>query len=228
MRHLFLSVVLFFLVTTSFGQFATKGQKLLGATLSFNTGKNENNTNSDRKPYGYNIGGSFTLGTFTKDNLLKTGSIFYSHGYSRDELPNNVGRYYSNSVYIAYGLTRYKKIANDLFFGIGGNAYSLYNFSKSNFTNSPEKGETKTFSIGVSIFPTLAYQLTDRFVVNLSASNQFLNVAYGIGTTKTFSPIQTTKGTFQSFNLNAGLFGADLRNLTIGFSYLLKKKAVKK
>ena len=227
MRH-FLFFVLLFSFTNSFGQFGTKGQKLFGATLSFNTGKITNNTSPDTKPYGFNIGGSFTLGTFTKDNVLKSGTVSYSHSYSRDELQNNVGLYYSNSVYLAYGLTKYKKIAKDLFFGIGGNAFSIYNFSNSKFTTSPQTGETKTFSIGVSIFPTLSYQLTNRFVVNLSANNQFLNLAYGIGTSKTFSPIQAAKGTSQSFNLDAGLFGADLKNLTFGFSYLLKNKAGKK
>ncbi len=221
--------MLVFFVTNSFAQFGTRGQKVLGTTLSFNTGKVFNDLNPDRKPYGYNVGGSFTFGKFTKDNFLKTGSIYYGHSYSRDQLPNNVGRYFSNSINLTYGLTKYKKLANKLFFGIGGNAFSGFNFSNFNYTSNLEKGETKSFGIGLYIAPILAYQLTERFVVNLSTSNQFLSVAYGIGTTKSFFPNQPTrKQTTQSFYLDAGLLGADLRNLTVGFNYLLKNKTIKK
>lgn len=228
MRHSLIFMLLFS-ATASFGQFGTKGQKVLGGTFSFNTGKTSYDLNPETKPYGYNVGGSFALGIFKKDNLLKTASIYYGHGYGKFQLTNNVGRYYSNAVSLAYGLTKYKKLADNLFFGIGGNVFSVFNFSKFNYTTTPETGETKSFGIGISIFPTLTYQLTDRFVVSLSANNQFLNVGYSTGTAKSFSPTQPTKkGTSQSFNLDAGLFGSDLKNLTIGFNYLLKNKANKK
>ena len=198
---------------------------LKNLSLKYGDQKVFDDLNPNRKPYGYNAGGSFSFGKFTKDNLLKSGSIFYGHSYSKDQVPNNAGRYYSNTVNLTYGLTKYKKLANNLFFGIGGYAFSGFNFSNFNYTNSLDKGETKSFGIGLSIAPILAYQITDRFVVNLSTSNQFLNVTYGIGTTKSFSPYQPTrKQTTQSFYLDAGLLGADLRNLTVGFNYLLKNK----
>ena len=228
MRH-FLIFMLLFSATTTFGQFATKGQKVLGGTLSFNTGKVSNDLNPEMKPYGYNIGGGFALGKFCRQNLLKTVSFYYGHGYGKIETSNNVSRSYSNSFYLAYGLTKYKKFANNLFFGLGGNVYSGFNISNYYNGAGPDKGESHTFNIGVSITPSLSYQLNNRFVVNLTANSQFLSINYFTGTSKYSSLNQPTKkGTFQSFNLDAGFFGSDLKNFTFGFNYLLKNKANKK
>ena len=115
MRH-FLFFILLFSVTNSFAQFGIRGQKVLGGTLFFNAGKGSNSAGFEVPPDGYGFGGSINKGKFTKENLLKTVSIFYSHGYGKFKNFNNEDRNYFNSVYVAYGFTKYKKLANNLFF----------------------------------------------------------------------------------------------------------------
>ena len=218
-----------FSVSISFAQFGVQGQKVLGGTVIFNAGKFSNSRSPEIKPYSFSLGGSISVGKFTKENLLKNASFSYIHGSVKNQSLNNIYRNYLNSVYLTYGLTKYKKIANSLFFGIGGNAYTSYSTVKYHNTTLPEKGESYSFAVGVFVYPALSYQLNNRLVVNLSTSSEFLNLGFGIGTAKTYSPSQpSTKDNIQSLNLNAGLFGSELKNLTFGFSYLLKNKATKK
>ena len=226
--RLFLFVILFFSVSISFAQFGIKGQKVVGGTLFFNTGRGSNSAGIEVLPEGYGFGGSISKGKFIKENLLETVLISYSHGYGKFQNSNNENRNYSNSIYVAYGFTKYKKIANSLFFGIGGNTFLSYNKGKYYNSTGPVTRELSMFSIGLYVFPTLSYQLSSRFVVNLTTSSQFLNLGYGMGNIKTYSSTQpTSKATYQSFNFIAGLFGSDLKNLNVGFNYLLKNKKTK-
>lgn len=209
----------------AFAQFGAQGQKVLGGTLNFNAGNATNSLSPEAKSNFNNAGGSVNIGKFTKINTLRTFSVSYVHGYVKNQATNNSARNNSNSVFLSYGITKYKEVAKKLFLGIGGAAYTGYGRVKNYSLTLPDRSESDGFSFGAYFFPVGSYQVSERWVVNVTGSSQFLNVGYGISTAKSYSPNQpTTKSQTQNFSLQAGLFGSELKNITFGFSYLLKNK----
>ena len=221
-----LALIFNFFMFTAFAQFGVQGQKVLGGTLNFNTGNATTSLSPEAKSNFNNAGGSVNIGKFTKMNTLVTFSLSYVHGYVKNRTINNSARNNSNSVFLSYGLTKYKEVAKKLFLGIGGAAYTGYGRVKNYSLVLPERSESNGLSFGVYFFPVASYQVSNRLVVNVTGSSQFLNVGYGISTAKFYAPNQpTTKSQTQNFNLQAGLFGSELKNVTFGFSYLLKNKS---
>lgn len=221
-----LSLFLFFIfsVTNSFAQFGEQGQKVLGGALSFNTGQSMTSSNPGIKPISNSLFATINFGKFTKHNTQNIISVSYAHGFVKNPSQNNISRNFTNSAFLSYGITKYKKLAQKMFFGINGSVYGGYNNVKNYNTGLPIVGKSDGLSVGIYLVPTFNYQITNRLVVNFGGSTDFLNLNYNSSKTRAYNPNQPTIiSKTQNFNLNAG-FGSSLSNLSFGFSYLFKNK----
>ena len=225
--RLFLFFIFIFSVTISYAQFGVKGQKVLGGAVSFNTGQSMTSNNPGIKPTSNSLFASISLGKFTKHNTQNIISFSYGHGYVKNPSQNNISRNFTNSVFLSYGITKYTRLAQKMFFGINGSVYGGYNNVKNYNTALPDVGKSDGLSLGIYVVPTFTYQLTNRLIISFGGSKDFLNLNYNNSKVKTYIPNQPTIiSKTQNFNLNAG-FGSSLSDLNVGFSYLLKNKLLK-
>lgn len=220
------SLLLLLVVSTGFiakAQFTEPNQKVLGGAFNFTNGSS-NTTNlpgAEVKWTSFIISASF--GKFFKKNWLSSFGIFYGHSYSKNITPANTSTNPVNNIGAFYRKTYFKAIAKKLYFGIGGSATILYGTAIVKETASTSNSKSQSFQTGVDLFPLLSYQLTERFVLNLSPSNYFLHVGYNYATIKNMpanQPATTDKS--QSFIIDGAFWASPLANLSVGFSYLLK------
>ena len=225
MKTIFFVTTMLAASLTATAQFTQPGQRVIGGTISFNSGNNLGNNQPGFDSKGNNFSVGINAGKFKKKNVLTSVAVSYSHSLSKNISPINTTKNTYNAGYISFGKTYFKEIAKKLFVGLGGAVNLGYNEVVTE--NSPQINETNSrgYSVGIGIEPTLSYQLTERFLVNLGPSTDFLNLNYSnskITYTQFGQPNST--GSSQSVNLNTGFFDSPLSNVSIGFNYLLKNK----
>lgn len=218
-------LLLFVLTTYSFAkaQFTEPNQKIVGGAFSLNAG-NSTTTNSpgaELKSTSFVFSASY--GKFVKKNWLSSFGIFYVHSNSKNISPTNSATNPVNNFSAFYSKTYFKSIAKKLYFGIGGSATIGYGTAIVKETASTSNSKSQSLQASVGLFPLLSYQLTERFVVNLSPANHFLFLGYSYNTIKNMPANQpATTGKSQSLNIDGGFWASPLSNLSVGFSYLLK------
>lgn len=206
-------------------QYGTAGQKVIGGSLGFYSGKNIGNSYPD---YSTNTNGfslSANAGKFTKKNVLSSVAVSYGHSFVKHNEPTSFTEGSTNNVAASYSKTYFKEVAKKLFFGIGGSLGAGYYTAKSSYLQNPTSSKSEGYGVNLGIAPILAYQVSNRFVINCSPSTSFLTLNYSNSSTKYYPPNQlTTNSKSSSVSLNTGFFNSPLSNLTLGFSYLLKQK----
>jgi hypothetical protein len=208
---------------TSKAQFGEKGQRLISAGFGVNSLASSGNNQTLVNGSAINL--NVSMGKFKKQNVLTSVAIY--GGYLNSD-NSNFSAGYNNKNYnlgASFNKTHYKPIAKGLFVGIGGSAGVNYNYSRhiSTIPNSPII-TSKVYGVNFALAPSLSYQISKRFVANLSTGNSFLNAGYSYNDVITRETgLPKSKSKQQSIYLNAGFFSAPLQNLTVSFSYLLKR-----
>jgi len=206
-------------------QFTQPGQKVIGGSFGFNSGNNLSTGQPGYESKGDNFFVSANAGKFMKKNVLTSVAVSYSNNSAKHISPTNTSNNNSNSVNVSFGKTYFKEIAKKIYVGLGGFVSMGYGNSVIKNTQSTDRSESEGYNIGFSIEPNMSYQLTDRFLLTVAPSANFLNLNYSyskISYTQAGQPGSTGKS--QNVNLNTGFFGSPLSNITVGFRYLLKQK----
>lgn len=206
-------------------QFNKQGQRVVGGAITFNSSSNKSNliTGEEDKATGFSINAN--AGKFRKEGVLSSFGLNYSYNLSKSITAINTVSNTQHAVSAEYGKTWFQNIGGKLYVGLGGSIGAGYSNLALKNTNSTLVSDSKTYQANLNITPVLAWQVTNRFVLNCSPANNFLNL--GIGYTKT----KNTDGTAllssnesKYINLNTGFFRSPLNNISFGFSYLLGQK----
>ena len=220
-------ICLFFIVTTITvnAQFGTAGQKVIGGSLSFISGKNTDFSYPDYISKNTGFSATLSAGKFTKKNVLSSFALSYGHSFLKQNTPGNIIKSNTNFMGASYSKTFFKEVAKKLFFGIGGSVGAGYNTGEINYRQNAERRKSEGFGINIGIAPILAYQVSNRFVINCSPTASFLSLNYSSSKTTYYRVNQNTTTDKSSFvYLNTGFFNSPLSNISLGFSYLLKQK----
>ncbi len=221
---LFASIMLVAGITAK-AQFTQPGQKVIGGTIGFNSGDNKSFSMPDTESKGRYFSVSANAGKFKKKNVLTSLAVFYNNNSNRHITPANTNNFNSNAVFVNFGKTYYKEIAKKLYVGLGGFIGVGYSSSSTKNTQNTSVSELDGYNIGFSIEPNMSYQLTDRFLVRVGPSANFLNLNYSYSKVSyTQAGQASTSGKIQNIGLNTGFFDSPLSNITVGFRYLLKQK----
>lgn len=204
---------------TSKAQFGEKGQRLIGGQLGGAYASTDYTGGEKSNSVGANF--TFSLGKFKKQNVLTSFSLITRYGFAERE--NAFGLVLSSNTYslgLGYGKTYFKPLGKKIFFGIGGNVSALYTRNQNDLTASGPDEPLHNFTAALSLVPSLSYQVSKRFVANLSPGNSFLSLSLNFSERE----VGSNKYSDRSISLNSGVWSAPLQNLSIGFSYLLKNK----
>jgi hypothetical protein len=222
MKSKLLFAGLIMLGLTSKAQFGEKGQRLINGEFGISHYTISDPFSNGSKATTSNI--ALSLGKFKKQHVLTSYSLFA--GFSNNENNNpTVSTTNSSSYYIgaSYSQTYFKPLGKKLFFGIGGKGSISYGSTKNDISGSTNKNTSQMYSVSVALVPVLSYQLSNRFVINLSPSTSFLSVDFSRTVNKT-TPSGITYSANNRIYLNTGFWSSPLSNTSIGFSYLLKRK----
>lgn len=225
-----MKIILFAIIMLAAGvaahaQFTQPGQKVIGATIGFNSSNNQSYSLPDYDTKGRYFSGSVSAGKFKKKNVLNSVAVFYNNSSTKQTTPTNTSENNSNGVTLTFGKTYFKEVAKKLYVGLGGFIGLGYGSSIMKNTQNTSRGESDGYNIGFSIEPNMSYQLTDRFLLTLGPSANFLNLNYNYSKVSYTEAGQAgTSGKIQNIGLNTGFFNSPLSNITFGFRYLLKQK----
>jgi hypothetical protein len=227
MSKKFILPVFIFSFLFSKAQFTEPGQKVVGGGLQLSVSdaapeyNNPNYSLTESRDYGLN----FSYGTFKRKNVLQEVTLGFNHSKRRFSVtpPTNIAAEdLHNAFYATYGLTWFKPVPKKLYFGVGGSLGPSYSKNKYARPGSPSVSENEVYQFTFQIFPLLAYQVSNRFLIDLRPSTTFLSAGYRYAKSKNTAQGIVTSGHQRSFNLNTGFFSSPLSNLGIGFKYLLK------
>lgn len=216
-RNLFLFFSGVIISFTAGAQFV-KGDKLLGAGLSFQHNTNESNAGASPSIGKSNSGSiSLDLGFATRENRLS--GFYISGGYGKStniysSLPSlNNSIDYSNTGG-GFFTRRYRPIGKNFFLFAEGRAGVDY--GKQNNSNS-NTGKRTTVNVQAGLFPGISYKTGKHFLLDLRFGD-FVSLGYshitdkGVGNTKTE---QTNFGFSSSLGLGY------LQNIGIGARWIL-------
>ena len=196
-----------------------KGDKVLGAGLSFSTSSTDSKSNpsSMYKSSSTSGGLSVDLGIAGRPNRLGGFFLNASAGSSRSEY-NSLPSFDTQSDFYSLGgglfTRRYRSLGKGFYLFAEGRAGIFY--SRNNTDNSPY---TKRTSLGVStgLFPGLTYQTGKRFMLDLRfADFVSLNFDRMVNTTAS-----GTKDKTSSFGFSSSLGLGYLQNMGIGARWIL-------
>jgi hypothetical protein len=198
-------------------QFA-KGDKVLGAGLSFQHSVNE--SNSGTSPYtGKSNNGSISLdlGFASRENRLS--GFYISSGYGKSvnsysTLPSFNNSQESFSIGAGFFSRRYQPIGKNFFLFAEGRAGADY--GKQNNTNS-SPGERTSLNIQAGLFPGISYKTGKHFLLDLRFAD-FVSLGYGHITDKGVGNSKTEQTNF-GFSSSLGL--GYLQNFGIGARWIL-------
>jgi len=191
----------------SFGQF-NKGDKVLGGTLSFNTGKNENTQ------YGTLTSNSALLaiypnfGVLVNNNLEIGGQLGYSSIHDEWSATNASSDRRSNYWTAGFFMRRYFVISDKFLFSLIGTITYSEGKDKTVNTNQNviDEDETKGKNIGLTFGPSFIFFPSPNWGLQASIGN----LSY------TNSKNKTTDDTSNQFNINYGYVG-------LGISYYFRR-----
>jgi hypothetical protein len=203
------------------------GQRVLGGTISFSTGKNENVINGNTTTNYSNFFISPSIAKFKKANVLR--GIGFSYGYSYQKSKYNFNptdtRQYNNSVGVNLFSQRFLSVAQNLSFTIQTGASVAYTFGRqiSTINNVENVEKSKGYNLGVGVAPGLSYKLSDRFLFDAYLNN-LLNTSYSHSETKyTNQQGSEITSTDNNFHISSSLSNTSLGYVGLGFRWLLKK-----
>ncbi|MBI3138078.1 MAG: hypothetical protein HYZ15_05805 [Sphingobacteriales bacterium] len=196
----------------------TKGDRILGAGLSFQHAANE--SNSGFTPFsGKSTTGSISLdlGFATKESRMSGFYINGAYGKSKTEYPDQPGLNNSSENYstgAGFFSRRYKSIGkNFLLFAEGraGVSYSALNVSGGN------SGDQATVSVQAGLYPGLSYKAGKHFLLDLRFAD-FASINYNHSKIK--GP-GDTKNVQNSFGFSSSLGLGYLQNIGIGARWII-------
>ena len=196
-----------------------KGQKLLGGSLYYAHGNNDNGYNQSSSIYN-SVGFSPAFGFFTKQNQLTGISLSYQYTGSFDNSnPNQKSNSYSAGVYRQY----WNELGHKFYFNIQGQLSANYTTGSYVSTGSAgnSKNEHKYYSAYFSIDPGFAYRVKKKLILDFYYTN-FLRTGYSYlkeDVTNFGAAKITYKG--NSFVFDTGLRNFSLDQFRFGFRYLL-------
>lgn len=224
MKTLLLSILLMGIANLARAQFTEPGQKVFSSSLGFQTGTNTiNNNPNNNEGTSFNINAG--LGNFIKKNVLSSFTLSYANSVTKQTNPGISSKNVSNSFSGTYSQTYYKELAKNFYFGLRGGIGLGYNMSKGTNNSNSDYIKSEGYQIGLGISPIFNYQVTNRFLLSLSPSVAFFDINYNRSKLRYIQSNQTINtGEAKSFSLNTGFWSSPLSNLSVGFSYLLKRK----
>ncbi len=216
-KNLFLLSLTILVSVSLSAQFGTLNQKIIGGNFSASAGTSTGALLFN-PPDRSNASVMFSYGKFTKKNVLS--SVNLSYFFSNTEIQNglNLSSNITNGFNLGYRQTYYKEIARKLFAGIGVGGNFGYSNNKQTNSGVNNNFNTNQYSVSIDLLPSLSYQITSRFMVNVNANNfAGINYSHSINYINT---VNSGKNNFIS--MGAGFFSNPFNNLSFGFSYLLK------
>lgn len=196
-----------------------KGDKVLGAGLSFSASSTDakSNPSSTYKSSSSSGGVSVDLGIAGRVNRLGGIYLYASAGSSKSEY-NTQPSFNTQSDFYSLGSgffsRRYRSLGKGFFLFAEGRAEFYY--SRNNTDNSPY---TKRTSLGLSagLFPGLSYQAGKRFMLDLRFAD-FVSLNYDRMVNTTASG---TKDKTSNFGFSSSLGLGYLQNMGIGARWIL-------
>ncbi len=213
---LFVTVGLIFAATA---QPFEKGQKLLGGSLYFAHGNNDDGYFQSSTNYNA-VGLSPAFGIFTKQNRLTGITLSYQHtGSSSNSNPKIKGNSYGTGIYRQY----WSSLGNNFYFIIQGQlsaSYATSSFSSTGIAGN-SKREEKSYNAYFSVDPGFAYRVKKKLILDFYYSN-FVRSGYSYAKNDVTDP-GTAKITYKSnsFVFDTGLRNFSLDQLRFGFRFLL-------
>lgn len=212
-KIILLTIATICIVTISFSQI-NKGSVLLGGGISANTGNSQNGTNEDK------FNGIFiypAIGIAVKNNTVIGFRAGYGH--SKNSSNNSVYAQKDNSYNAGFFLRKYLLLAKNFY--LFGEAGASYGYHKNEQVNGIDaRTITKDNSIGLNIYPGIAYTVNKRFHLEVSVNN-----LAGLGYSKTNREDITIAGAshseYSNFSLSANASSA--APFTLGFRFVLGK-----
>jgi hypothetical protein len=162
---------------TSKAQFGEKGQRLISGTFGISHQSNKTPFGQGSESTSANL--SLSRGVFRKPNVLTNYSIYF--GFNNVENRGGTGSILTSSGNrggVGYGQTWFKPLGKNFFFGVNASANAGLDYLQQTNNNGSPKVTDRGFSISASIAPVLSYQLSNRFVANISPNNNFLSLDY--------------------------------------------------
>ena len=183
----------------------SKGTVLLGGDLSFGTNKTETGTVKS-KTTGFSI--SPSVGIAFKDNKVLGLSLYYGH---TEDQPNQYGAGTFYRSYLTLGKGFY-------LFGQAGLGFSHYeNISNPTFTL---KEVYKSNSIGLSLYPGVAYTVSKRFQLEASMNN-LITAGYTHSLRSSVTNVGVYESESRDFHFTTSINPES--NLKVGFRFTLGK-----
>lgn len=196
-----------------------KGSTLLGVDLGFNGSnfKQEYASNEIKNSStGFNV--ALLYGKAIKDNLFAGGSVSFSSSSFKQGNPQttNTQKNYGASVWTR----KYFPVYGPLYAFVNGSLYANVGNNESP-NNNPSK--TKSFGLGVGIYPGISFQLKKSFYLDASLNNLatiYYNRTSGEQTDFTGA---TVKQTSSSYGISTSL-GNNSNPLQLGIRWIIPGK----
>lgn len=191
----------------SFLCIGVNAQYFAGGSVNLSTthSKDESGTTTTDDAKSFSTGISPVAGIFLSDKLaigleLNTGFTKRETGVDTKTITKTT--YFGLSPFVKYYMVKWNKLS------LYGQGTMSTGFSKTNIESGLPETESKTTSIGFSVYPGLSYDLSDKLSLQTSLNFLGLNCRYNVEKNDDFD----VKTTYSSFG-----FGADMDNIvTIG------------
>jgi hypothetical protein len=219
MKRQLLFVALLVIGFNASAQF-TKGEKVLGANLLFNTSKTVNNNGSSVQE---NSNATFLLNTgigWVKSEKRISG---FRVAYYNTLQKNNNGADKTTSNGISAGVfNQHIKTFNKSFFGfLETNLNGGYVWGKYSNSNSTTGGfSTKGYNFNTNANIGIGYRITKHLIADATLTN-LLAINYSHNGPETSTPIKQSSKT-SNFSISTGLSSLSLNSVAIGFRWVFQ------
>lgn len=210
-RTIFITLASIALASSSNAQ-VTKGTVLLGGNLGTSLNKSDSEPRSQYTSYHLNPSLGFTI----KDNHVLGFDVAFGHTNSTyQQVRDERDTYYAGLFY-----RRYLTLGKGFYlFGQGNAGYSLTDADKYSHQNFVGR-KVRQNSVGVSLYPGVAYTINKRFHLELGMSS-LVSLNYSTGTTKDYYPGFYAEAKESGFNFYTN--ANPQSNLMVGFRVALGK-----
>lgn len=208
---------IFLLALNASAQF-TKGNKVLGLGLNFQTSKQEADAPNPFNRNDNSLQFSTELGFATKENRLSgffVGAGFSNSKYEVPSLPSSNSSNTSYNVSGGYFTRAYRSLGKNFFVFGEGRAGLNYSQQKNSNFNNPN---FKQYSANVGLYPGLAYKWNQKFLFEIRFAD-FVNAGYSF--TK-YDNGNNQTSTQNSFGIGTSLGLGYLNNIGIGARWIIK------
>lgn len=217
MKKVFTLSMIVLLALNASAQF-TKGNKVLGLGLNFQTSKQESDGQNPVIQKNQDFYLSTELGFATRENRLS--GFFVGAGYSNNkyELPNTPAANVSDEQFNVGGgyFTRAYRSLGKNFFIFGEGRAGLNYSQQKNFTSG--NARTSQYAVNVGVYPGIAYKWNQRFLFEIRFAD-FVNVGYSYREQKSDTNPTSTRN---SFGVGTSLGLGYLSNIGIGARWIMK------